>query len=171
MNEIASQSNGPTYVFSHIYVPHPPFLFGPNGENVIPDHREISGLQDWENPSGYVNQLIYATNQVSIVIKNIVKNDPNAIIIIQGDTGTFTGIEDRSKREMNDVYQIHSILYAIRIPDVDNSDTMIPVNTYRIIFNNYFNMDYEYLEQHNYTNQNDGDWIDITEKLHEYRFD
>ena len=72
---------------------------------------------------------------------------------------------------MNDVYQIHSILYAIRIPDVDNSDTMIPVNTYRIIFNNYFNMDYEYLEQHNYTNQNDGDWIDITEKLHEYRFD
>jgi len=73
LNEIASQSSGPTYVFSHIYVPHPPFIFGPNGENVIPDHRDISGLQDWENPQGYVNQVIYATNQVSIVIKNIVK--------------------------------------------------------------------------------------------------
>ena len=47
---------------------------------------------------------------------------------------------------------------------------MVPVNTYRIIFNNYFNMDYEYLEQHSYARQNDV-WTDITEKLREYRFD
>jgi hypothetical protein len=170
LSEIASQSGGPKYVFSHIYVPHPPFLFGPNGENIIPNYREIGGLQNWENPQGYINQLIYATNEITVVVKNIVKNDPNAIIILQGDTGTATMFTS-APTEFKDVYQIHSILYAIRIPDVDNSDTMIPVNTYRIIFNNYFNMDYEYLEQHNYTNQNDGDWIDITEKLHEYRFD
>ena len=170
LNEIASQSNGPTYVFSHIYVPHPPFIFGPNGENVTPDHSDISGLQSWENPSGYVNQVIYATNQVSIVIKNIVKNDPSAIIIIQGDTGTFTGIEDISKRKMNDIYQVHSILYAVRIPDVNNLENVGPVNTYRIIFNNYFNTNYEYLEQRNYELDIDNNLIDITEKLHEYRF-
>ena len=170
LSEIALQSNGPTYVFAHLYVPHPPFIFGPNGENVTPDHREISGLQSWENPQGYINQLIYATNQVSIVIKNIVKNDPNAIIIVQGDTGTSTGIYDMSKRNMKDVYQTHSILYAVRIPDVNNFENAIPVNTYRIIFNNYFNMNYEYLEQHIYTDQN-GVWVDITEKLREYRFD
>ena len=170
LNEIASQSSGPTYVFSHIYVPHPPFIFGPNGENVTPDHRDISGLQDWENPQGYVNQVIYATNQVSIVIKNIVKNDPNAVIIIQGDTGTFTGIDDMPKRKMNDVYQVHSILYAVRIPDANNLENVGPVNTYRIIFNNYFNTNYEYLEQHNYELDDDNNLVDITEKLHEYRF-
>ena len=170
LNEIASQSSGPTYVFSHIYVPHPPFIFGPNGENVIPDHRDISGLQDWENPQGYVNQVIYATNQVSIVIKNIVKNDPNAIIIVQGDTGTSTGT-DRTTTTMKDIYQTHSILYAVRIPDVNDFESMMPVNTYRIIFNNYFNMNYEYLEQHSYTSDQNNAWIDITEKLHEYRFD
>ena len=71
---------------------------------------------------------------------------------------------------MKDVYQAHSILYAVRIPDVNNLEYMVPVNTYRIIFNNYFNMDYEYLEQHIYTRQNDV-WVDITEKLREYRFD
>ena len=169
LSEIASQSSGPKYIFSHIYVPHPPFLFGPNGENVIPDHREISGLQSWENPQGYINQLIYATNQVSIVVKNIVKNDTTAVIILQGDTGTLTGT-DTFMTTMKDVYQAHSILYAVRIPDVNNLEYMVPVNTYRIIFNNYFNMDYEYLEQHSYARQNDV-WTDITEKLREYRFD
>ena len=169
--EIASQNSGPKYVFSHIVLPHPPFLFGPNGENVTPDHREISGLQSWENTQGYINQLVYATNQVSVVIKNIVKNDPNAIIILQGDTGTFTGIDDVSKRTIKDIYQVHSILYAVRIPDVNNSESMIPVNTYRIIFNNYFNMNYEYLEQRSYTFYEDDVWVEVTEKLHKYRFD
>ena len=169
LSELSSQSSGPKYVFSHLYVPHPPFLFGPNGENIIPDHREISGLQSWENPQGYINQLIYATNQVSIVVKNIVENDPTAVIILQGDTGTLTGT-DTFLTTMKDVYQAHSILYAVRIPDVNNLESVMPVNTYRIIFNNYFNMDYEYLEQHIYEMQNDV-WVDITEKLREYRFD
>ena len=170
LNEITLKTDGPKYVFSHVYVPHPPFLFGPNGENVIPDHREISGLQSWENPQGYVNQLIYATNEITVVIKNIVKNDPNAIIIVQGDTGTLTGT-DISKKTMREIYQAHSILYAVRIPDVEDSDYMIPVNTYRIIFNNYFNMNYDYLEYHSYLVDNDGNMENITKKLYDYNFD
>ena len=170
LNEITLKTDGPKYVFSHVYVPHPPFLFGPNGENVIPDRREISGLQSWENPQGYINQLIYATNEITVVIKNIVKNDPNAIIIVQGDTGTLTGA-DISKKTMKEIYQAHSILYAVRIPDVEDSDYMIPVNTYRIIFNNYFNMNYDYLEYHSYLVHNDSDMEDITKKLYDYNFD
>ena len=170
LNEITLKTDGPKYVFSHVYVPHPPFLFGPNGENVIPDRREISGLQSWENPQGYVNQLIYATNEITVVIKNIVKNDPNAIIIVQGDTGTLTGT-DISKKTMKEIYQAHSILYAVRIPDVEDSDYMIPVNTYRIIFNNYFNMNYDYLEYHSYLVDNDSNMEDITKKLYDYNFD
>jgi len=170
LNEITLKIDGPKYVFSHVYVPHPPFLFGPNGENVIPDHREISGLQSWEDPQGYVNQLIYATNEITVVIKNIVKNDPNAIVIVQGDTGTLTGT-DISKKTMKEIYQAHSILYAVRIPDVEDSDYMIPVNTYRVIFNNYFNMNYDYLEYHSYLVDNDGNVEDITKKLYDYNFD
>jgi hypothetical protein len=170
LNDLALESSGPKYVFSHIYVPHPPFIFGPNGENVIPDHNEISGLQSWENPDGYINQFIYATDQVRIVINNIVQNDPTAIIILQGDTGTFTGIDDLSKRKMNDIYQAHSILYAVKIPDANNLENVGPLNTYRIIFNNYFNTNYEYLEQRNYELDKDNNLVDITEKLHEYKF-
>ena len=169
LNEIALQSNGPTYVFAHLYVPHPPFIFGPNGENVTPDHSEISGLQSWENPQGYLNQLIYATSEISVVITNIVENDPNAIIILQGDTGTSTGT-DGTTTTMKDIYQIHSILYAVRIPDVNNFENAIPVNTYRIIFNNYFDMNYEYLEHRIYGVDGNNVLIDITKTIYEYRF-
>ena len=173
LNEIALQSSGPTYVFAHLYVPHPPFIFGPNGENVTPDHSEISGLQSWENPQGYLNQLIYATNEISMVITNIVENDPNAIIIIQGDTGTMTGLDADccTINDVSDLYQTHSILYAVRMPTVNNFEDAIPANTYRIIFNNHFDMNYEYLEHRIYAADEDNVLKDITKTLHEYRFD
>ena len=169
LSEIALQSNGPTYVFAHLYVPHPPFIFGPNGENVTPDHSEISGLQSWENPQGYLNQLIYATSEISVVITNIVENDPNAIIILQGDTGTLTGT-DISTTTIKDIYQSRSILYAVRIPDVNNFENAIPVNTYRIIFNNYFDMNYEYLEHRIYMANENNALKNVTKTIYEYRF-
>ena len=89
---------------------------------------------------------------------------------MQGDTGTLTGT-DISKKTMKEIYQAHSILYAVRIPDVEDSDYMIPVNTYRIIFNNYFNMNYDYLEYHSYLVHNDSNMEDITKKLYDYNFD
>ena len=167
------KSNGPKYVFAHLYVPHPPFIFGPNGENVTPDHSEISGLQSWENPQGYLNQLIYATNEISMVITNIVENDPGAIIILQGDTGTLTGLDPNccTINDVSDLYQTHSILYAVRMPTVNNFEDAIPANTYRIIFNNHFDMNYEYLEHRIYAADEDNVLKDITKTLHEYRFD
>ena len=172
LNEIALQNNGPTYVFSHVYIPHPPFIFGPNGENVTPDHNEISGLMSWENPQGYLNQLIYGTSEVSVVITNIVENDPNAIIILQGDTGTLTGIYHPDKKTTTkQIYQTHSNLYAVRMPGVNNFENAIPANTYRIIFNNYFDMNYEYLEPRIYTFNEDNTFKDITKTIFEYRFD
>jgi hypothetical protein len=171
LNEIALQSNGPTYVFSHLYIPHPPFIFGPNGEHVNPDHSEISGLSSWENTQGYLNQLIYATSEISVVITNIVENDPNAIIILQGDTGTITGVyKPGEKATINEIYQTHSILYAVRMPDSNNFENFMPVNTYRIIFNDYFDMNYEYLEQRVYVHNEDNTWKDITKTISEYRF-
>jgi hypothetical protein len=170
LSEIALHSDGPTYVFSHLYIPHPPFIFGPNGEHVNPDHSEISGLNNRENTQGYLNQLIYATSEISIVITNIVENDPNAIIILQGDTGTKTGINPDEKTTIKEIYQAHSILYAVRMPDVNNFENAISANTYRIIFNNYFDMDYEYLEQRVYVPNEDNTWKDITKTISEYKF-
>tara|TARA_B100000029_G_C17111442_1_gene791658 strand:- start:52 stop:624 length:573 start_codon:yes stop_codon:yes gene_type:complete len=168
--QIPSNFEKPIYVFAHLYVPHPPFLFGPNGENVTPNHNEISGLQSWENPEGYVNQLIYATSEVSRVIENIIAKDPSAIIIVQGDTGTYTAISRSSEKTFDHAYQAHSVLYAIRISENVDLQEINPVNTYRIIFNHIFNSNYELLETFNFEFDDDGKPIDITEKLKTHTF-
>ena len=160
----------PTYVFAHLYVPHPPFLFGKNGEDITPDRGEISGLQSWENPVGYKNQLIFATNETTKVVESILENDPSAIIIIQGDTGTLTGTNQESEKTFNDVYQAHSILYAIKISDNVTPEIINPVNTYRIIFNHLFDSNYDYLETSNFELNRNGEFIDITEKLKSYNY-
>ena len=168
--QIPITSEKPTYVFAHLYVPHPPFLFGKNGENITPDRGEISGLQSWENPVGYKNQLIFATNEITKIVKSILENDPSAIIIIQGDTGTLTGTNQKSEKTFNDVYQAHSILYAIKISHNVTPEIINPVNTYRIIFNHLFNSNYDYLETSNFEMNQNGEFIDITEKLKSYNF-
>ena len=170
LTEIPLKIDKPTYVFSHLYVPHPPFLFGKNGENITPNHRDISGLQSWQNPDGYVNQLVYATTETSNVVKSIVEKDPSAIIIIQGDTGTLTGIDLNSEKTFNDVFQQRSILYAIRISENADLQEINPVNTYRIIFNHIFNSNYDYLETSNFKINDNGELIDITQKLKSYNF-
>ena len=170
LTEIPLKIDKPTYVFSHLYVPHPPFLFGKNGENITPNHRDISGLQSWQNPDGYVNQLVYATTETSNVVKSIVEKDPSAIIIIQGDTGTLTGIDLNSEKTFNDVFQQRSILYAIRISENADLQEINPVNTYRIIFNHIFNSNYDYLETSNFEINDNGELIDITKKLNLHNF-
>ena len=162
--QIPKDSEKPTYVFSHLYVPHPPFIFGANGENISPNHNEISGLQNWEDTEGYVNQLIFATNETKKVVENILEHDSSAIIIIQGDTGTRTGISQDSQKSFNNVYQTHSILYAIKMNENVDLTKLNPVNTYRIVFNNILGSNFSYLETKNFLYENDK-VIEISKKL------
>jgi len=160
----------PIYVFSHIYVPHPPFLFGPNGENVVPDNSVLGGLQSWENKIGYINQLKFASMEIEKVISNIIENDPNAIIILQGDTGTMTGLDKTNKKNIKEIYQAHSILFALRIPGMQDIENPFPVNTYRIIFNNIFNSKYEYLQEMSFNNLNNTGIKNIINELREFEY-
>jgi len=84
------------------------------------------------------------------IINNILEESNDSIIIIQGDTGAQISMqpdnEDFQRKRL-------SILLAYHIPnDTKNLlyENITPVNTYRIIFNNYFNADFELLDDKNY---------------------
>ena len=47
----------------------------------------------------------------------------------------------------------------------ENLEEINSVNTYRIIFNHIFNSNYDYLETYNFQINENGELIDITEKL------
>jgi len=120
------------FVFAHIVSPHEPFVFGPEGEIV-----------EWEPgfKVGYPNQINYLNIRVKELIENILELSKTApIIILQGDHGAkqFVGEEGRM-----------AILNAYYFPEdteIIVYDSISPVNTFRVIFNEYFGQDFELLE-------------------------
>ena len=149
----------PVFVWAHIMLPHPPWVFGPNGEEITPgkpllitDNPEFRD-SGWEPKRQYIQQVQFANKKTIEAVENILENNKNAIIIIQGDHGTAweTNWMEPSK---DDAWQRLRNFDAIYFPDenkrVQLNDDRTLVNTFRIVFNSYFGSDYEMLENKMY---------------------
>jgi hypothetical protein len=122
---------GPKFVFAHLVIPHPPYVFGPDGE-----FRDY----DQENLIAYRDQLTFLNRQLIPLLETmIIESETPPIIILQADHG---GVELPPQNRMN-------ILNAYYLPENGNTDLynqISPVNTFRVIFNRYFNGQYEILD-------------------------
>lgn len=141
----------PTFAFAHIMSPHPPYLFGPNGEYVDPIRQE--GLETWENTEGYLNQLQFTNKKVKELIDKLLESEEKPIIIIQSDHGTGFSVNYKNPNE-NMVQQRMSNFNAYYLPTIENPfpDNITNVNSFRIIFNAYFDDNYELLDDKLYWN-------------------
>ena len=75
----------PKFVFAHLGIPHPPFVFGSNGELV--EYTEIS-MSEWAPKEAYLNQLIFTQKRLKEIVNKILEKSKNPpIIIIQSDHG------------------------------------------------------------------------------------
>lgn len=127
---------GPKFVFAHIVSPHEPFIFDKNGDLPDPYPEYIEGHTD--NIS-YINQRVL--NIIDILID---ESSAPPIIVIQGDHGAVESITNKDGR--------FAILNAYFLPNSDQQlpDIISPVNTFRIIFNTYFNQNFELLDDVSY---------------------
>jgi len=160
-DHIASLSHieSPKFVFVHIVAPHPPFIFGRNGEKIktskkfsFADGKFIMKRMGYVK--NYKNQLIFITKKVKETIDKLLSNSSDLpIIIIQSDHGpgsilNWSHFNDDVLRERM------SILNAYFFPDKKAYKylypSITPVNTFRLIFNIYFGADYKLLEDRNY---------------------
>jgi hypothetical protein len=169
----------PKFIFAHIFAPHPPWIFGPKGEPVAESKLEFDG-NIWTQKQPFLNQLIYLNNRVEMLIDEILLNsDIPPIIIFQGDHGTASswsydpGIAEviRSFEEVPDklLRERLNILNAYYLPMGGQQlayDTITPVNTFRLIFNYYFDSDYKLLEDKNYYSKWDKPYVfmDVTNR-------
>ncbi len=152
--------------------PHPPYLFGPNGESLNPEFLAI-GAASWDNKSGYVNQVQYINKKIIETVDKILQeNDSAPVIIIQGDHGTPTQLGGGGLRwnNINDdsIRERTSIFSAYYLPNLDSEviyEGITPVNSFRIVLNNYLNGDYELLEDKIYfsTYQDMLNFTDVTD--------
>lgn len=138
---------GPKFVFAHLLVPHSPFIFTADGSFF------------WaEDPvKGYVSNVKFIDAQIARVAAEIISSSRiPPVIIIMGDHGpTGVPLLETPQRRM-------SILNAYYVNEAAKQDlypTITPVNTFRIVFNNYFGTSYPLLEDLSYYT---GDMNDFT---------
>ena len=141
----------PVFIFAHILLPHPPFIFGPNGENIVPGTSLNSKV--WNPRDAYIDQLVFANKKTQESIEKILQNENgNAIIILQSDTGSAFDVDwDNPTREM--IIERMSNLNAYYLPDKNYElfyDKLTPVNSFPLIFNSYFNQNYEIVDDKMY---------------------
>ncbi|MFH1788178.1 MAG: sulfatase-like hydrolase/transferase [Candidatus Altiarchaeota archaeon] len=157
LNQLAliPEMKEPTFVFAHIMSPHPPFVFGPDGEFVENTGEFSEGDADDYIGSregyinGYRNQVNYLNRLVEETIDRILSESSEPpIIIIQADHGPASTLTVRTLAD-TDLNERMSILNAYYLPyggDAELYDSITPVNSFRLVFNQYFNASLDLLE-------------------------
>ncbi|MGB8251847.1 MAG: hypothetical protein WCF08_01415 [Anaerolineaceae bacterium] len=134
-----AEISDPTFTFAHIDIPHPPYVFSPDGYLTDPGYWSVpvKGAVDEEHfRSGYIYAVEYIDARILEIVREILsKSSTPPIIIIQGDHGYGEGDN-------------FPILNAYFLPNVQPGTlypTLSPVNSFRLIFNQYFGGQYTLL--------------------------
>ncbi|MBA4384876.1 MAG: hypothetical protein C0410_09075 [Anaerolinea sp.] len=121
------QAETPKFVYAHFVAPHFPYVFAPDG----------SFEYTASNAPGYVNEITYIEQRVLEVISNLIKDsEVPPIILLQSDHGLAAEIRNAN-------------LMAYYLPNGGEEalyPSITPVNSFRIVFNQYFGADYPLLE-------------------------
>jgi hypothetical protein len=170
----------PVFVFAHIIAPHPPFVFGRQGEEIgsgsrftLMDGEQIideGTLTREEYAARYRDQLTFINSRVREAVEAILSDASRpAVIILQADHGPALLLDWESAENTN-LWERFSILNAYYLSGGDGAqlyDSITPVNTFRVIFNHYFGTDLELLEDQSYFSTYDRPWAftNVTEQI------
>jgi len=138
----------PTLIFVHLLLPHPPFVFRPDGS--YSRGQSAAGLFDanhWRqsrsgtDPSyeaGYLDNLRFLGNRLVPVIDAILKQTTRPrVVLIDGDHGPGSRLHWENVGA-SDLQERHGILMAVRFPDGDTSGLypmITPLNAMRTVLN------------------------------------
>lgn len=144
---------GKKFTFAHIISPHPPYLFDEYGKPVPEADFDINEW-GWEQKDYYLNQLIYINKEIEKLVDEILsKSEVPPIIIIQADHGPHNTFIDGQYPADDMFKEGMRIFNAYYLPSAGSGllyDSITPVNTFRLIFNSYFNTEYDLLVDQNY---------------------
>jgi hypothetical protein len=141
------QLPGPKFVLAHFLIPHPPFVFDANGnapEQKYPftmmDGSAFLGSTD-EYIQGYRQQVAYTNRVILEVVDAILSESAGPpVIVIQGDHGPGSRLVWESAEE-TDLQERSSILNAYHLPGFPVEKLypeLTPVNSFRLILDQYF---------------------------------
>jgi hypothetical protein len=142
LQQIPTEYPSPKFTYAHIIFPHPPFVVDEHGTPLV--NAPADEIE------GYADHIAYLDQRLLEIIDRILENsDPPPVIILQGDHGATIAYQERGI----DPAQRLGILNAYYLPSQpDGHDpqellhpAISPVNTFRLIFDSYFNASYSLL--------------------------
>lgn len=136
---------GPKFVFVHLIIPHPPFVFGPEGEE-LDASRYVNAEGKYTSEKyaqGYTAAVTFINAQLIRILERIIaESETSPVIILQGDHGPWLQPKVRAFDILNAYY-----------PPGHQGDlypTISPVNSFRILLNAYFGARYPLLPDQSY---------------------
>jgi len=152
---VHDQVTGPRFVFAHILLPHPPYIFTASGAPST--YEQASAKSDRvTDKTGYLEQLKFLNARLEAITDEILRlPGPKPILVLQGDHGPSSlaadpGVWKHPTTEF--LLERMGIFSAIFAPQVEPAvfDQHTPVNTFRIIFDKYFDTDFGLIEDRSY---------------------
>lgn len=140
---------GPTFVFAHILLPHEPYMFDRNGGFISRKAQDSRTLEQ-----NYTEQLLFTNQKVLEAVDRLLEGpeESRPIIVIQADEGP-PGVSEDWQAHPDQLKHRFSILNAFHLPGVEKPGlypSITPVNTFRLLFNLYFDAGLELLPDDNY---------------------
>ncbi len=139
------EAEGPRFVFVHLLEPHPPFVFDADG-NFIDAARFINAQGKYTPESyarGYVGEVQFINREIQRTVQALIENsEVPPVVIIQGDHGPWYQPPET----------VLTILNAYYLPGHTDAlyPSISPVNSFRVVLNEYFGADLPLLEDVNY---------------------
>ncbi len=128
----SQQHIAPKFIYAHFEMPHYPYFYDSTGK-AFPD-SEVFSTSMTTDKQRFRNYIAYTNTTALSLVNTILAQNRNSIIILQSDHGTKNLDETRP----GDAFTNYSAFY---FPDKDYRllyDSMSNVNTFRVIFNKYF---------------------------------
>jgi len=154
--ELAKIPNNPqpTFTYAHIFLPHAPYFFNRYGQLYSELNFDKTLVS---RKTLYLEQLIFTNSKIKELITTILESSSTPpIILLQSDTGPNLSRSMHtsfSQLTQDQIQERFSILNAYYLPGISQDilyDSISPVNSFRLILNQYFNAQLSLLEDKHY---------------------
>ncbi|MES2779994.1 MAG: sulfatase-like hydrolase/transferase [Bacteroidota bacterium] len=137
-----NNTTAPKFFYIHILLPHSPFIFNKDGS--LKSVFGMTSKQEMMGTDSYLDQLVYTNKIIKKFILRLQETKKKQIIIVEGDHGFRNAQTYKGKKIPKTYYtqgEYFKNLNAFYFYDQKYEalyDSISPVNTFRVVLNNYF---------------------------------
>jgi hypothetical protein len=136
---------GLKFVYAHLMIPHPPYIYEADGSIRLDDryYREALNqpISEEYYQDGYVKNLEYTNAVMLPLIKTLIQESQTPPVIIL--------LSDHGMRDENRMENLIAV-FDPKLGVGEIYSTITPVNIFRVLLNTHFGTDYPFLEDKSY---------------------